>query len=643
MKRSLSSFDITAAVADLQAVVGGFLDKVYHPTPDKLVLGVRVPGEGKAFIHFVAGQWLYISNESGEMPQEPSSFARMLRKNISNSRIVSVAQQGFDRIAVIGFEKGDRYDLILELFGKGNAVLVKEGVIVQPLTSHTWKHRDVRARKPFSFPPPIPDPMAISLEDLTAIFRGSDSDTVRTVATKLNIGGRYSEEVCERAGLDRSRPAKDLGTEELSRLMETIRGLIDEVRASRQGLVVTKNGEILDVVPSKLMVYKDHPSEEFPSFSEAVESYVMRSPEPLRGAPDKSGDEELDRLRRTLAQQEEAAIGFQRESLEAQRTGDSLFANYSDVAHVLMTAKDLLSQSKDLNEMTGFVSFDKKRKLLVVNVPSGTYELDVNGTVESNAQRYYESGKKMKAKLEGLLPALEGTRAAMAAHDKTRAAERVKKKAGAKPTKRFWFERYRWFVSSEGAMVLGGKDARTNDMLVKKHLEPGDRYAHADIHGAPSVVVKMKEGIGELTLVEACQFAVATSKAWNAKIGSSVGYWVLPEQVSKTPQSGEYLARGAFVIRGKRNYSPKAEIRLAIGEVELEGERKIMCGPESAVRARGSRLVVIRPGELDKNLFAGLLAAEFGVPIEEVQSVLPPGDVDLVEQVGMDLDITSRS
>jgi predicted ribosome quality control (RQC) complex YloA/Tae2 family protein len=641
MKSSLSSFDVTAIVADLQAVVGGFVDKVYHPARDHLVLGVRTPGEGKSFIHFVAGRWLYASRETGEMPQEPSAFARMLRKNISNSKIAAVAQQGFDRIAVISFDKGGRYDLILELFGKGNAVLVKDGVIVQPLTSHTWKHRDVRARKPFSFPPPIPDPKMLSSDDLAVIFKDSDSDIVRTIATRLNVGGRYSEEICERAGLDRGRMAKDITPEELPALIVTIGRLIDEACASKRGLVISEGDELVDVVTLELMVYRDFTAEAFPSFSEAVESYVKRAPKPVESSPARSGDGELERLKRTLAQQEKAVLDLQRESIEAHKTGDALFANYADVSHILLTAKDLLSQSKNLSEMQGFVSFDKRRAVLAVNVPSGTYELDINGTVESNAQRYYESSKKMKAKLEGVLPALEGTRAAIANYDAARAEEEGRRSVAAKATKRFWFERYRWFISSEGAIVLGGKDARTNDMLVKKHLEPGDRYAHADIHGAPSVVVKMRDGVGEQTLVEACQFAVATSKAWNAKIGSSVGYWVLPEQVSKTPQSGEYLARGAFVIRGKRNYSDKAEIRLAVGEVEYENERKIMCGPESAVRARSERLVVIRPGRIDKNTFAKRLAAEFGVPIEEVQSVLPPGDVEVVDQSGMDLKTSS--
>jgi hypothetical protein len=179
-------------------------------------------------------------------------------------------------------------------------------------------------------------------------------------------------------------------------------------------------------------------------------------------------------------------------------------------------------------------------------------------------------------------------------------------------------------------------------MLVKKHLDAGDRYAHADMHGAPSIVVKMREGVGEASLREACEFAVATSKAWNAKIGSAAGYWVLPEQVSKTPQSGEYLAKGAFVIRGKRNYSDKIEIKLGIGEVEHDGERKVMGGPESAIKSLSKRYAILRPGEIDKDRLAKMLSDEFEVPIEEVQAVMPPGDVEIIELVGLDLSGLTR-
>ena len=95
------------------------------------------------------------------------------------------------------------------------------------------------------------------------------------------------------------------------------------------------------------------------------------------------------------------------------------------------------------------------------------------------------------------------------------------KSTAAKPTKRFWFESYRWFRTSEGFLVLGGRDAATNEKLVKKQLEDEDRYIHADIHGAPSIVIKAEgKPITDRAIEEACAFAVGTRR-WPARTNSS--------------------------------------------------------------------------------------------------------------------------
>jgi hypothetical protein len=74
---------------------------------------------------------------------------------------------------------------------------------------------------------------------------------------------------------------------------------------------------------------------------------------------------------------------------------------------------------------------------------------------------------------------------------------------------------------------------------------------------------------------------------------------------------------------------------MGIGEIEFEGHRKIMCAPESAIKAHSKRLAVIRPGERDRNAFSKQLAEILNVPIEEIQSIMPPGDVKVVEQAGL--------
>ncbi|UCE81430.1 MAG: NFACT family protein [Methanobacteriota archaeon] len=640
MKRALSSFDVRALVRELQKYVGWRVDKIYQPDGRHLVVSVKASGEGKEFLHFVLGEWLYASETAIDMPQRPSDFAMMLRKRIANSRIVMIEQKGFDRIVVITLEKDERYQLVFEIFGKGNVILVKEGLIVQPLISRKWRHREVKAKREFKFPPPVFDPSSMSADDLLEILRTSDSDIVRTLATKLNLGGRYGEETCERAQVECDKPAAEISLEEARSLLEGVKTIIGDILNELVGYIVERDGEPVDAVPLRMAIYDGYQHEKFETFSECIGQYITRIPKP-QGRDDTDGFQaDLDRLKRKLAQQEDAALRLRREGAEARAVGDSIFASYGDFVDTLQRANDLLARSDSLENIPGFISFDRKSAILRVVIGDGTYDLDVNGTVETNAQRYYERSKKLKTKLEGVLPALEETRTAIAEWSrKRRGAEKGRSTSLTESAKRFWFERYRWFISSEGAIVLGGKDAKTNDTLVKKHLQLGDRYVHADIHGAPSVVVKMKEGVGEQTLMEACEFAIATSKAWTAEMGSGVGYWVMPEQVSKTPQSGEFLARGAFVIRGKRNYSNKTEIRLGVGVTEFEGEKKMMCGPVDAVKARCTSYVLIRPGAIDKNEFAKAVAKAFRVSIEDVQRILPPGNVDIEKTVGTELEL----
>ena len=630
----MSSFDISAILREMQALVGGRIEKVYHPSLDQLVLSAKSPGEKKVFVHFIVGRWLFISDKGIESPGPPSDFAMMLRKRVTGARILAVKQQGFDRIVAIELEKEGHFDLILELFGDGNVILVQDGTIVQPLTSHTWKHRDVRARKPFLFPPPVPDPMQMSREDLLSLVLASDTDIVRTLATKLNVGGRYSEEVCARVGIDKGKKAREMDLAGAESVLDAIRGFRGEIEDSRKGYVYLRFGSPEDVTPAKLVTYKDLTVEEHGTYSEAIESYIPRIPRPVKEKP-KESVLETERLKRKLSQQEAAVIKLQEDVRRMQEFGDFVFANYADAAKAVVAAKEARVSGADMNRVPGFISYAPKEALLKVRIKDKEVIMDVEGSVESSAQRYYEESKRARRKLDGVLIALMEARKALEGQAKERGPEtHVRKRV---PTKKFWFERFRWFISSDGIVVLGGKDARSNDLLVKKHLDAGDRYAHADVHGAPSVVVKMRDGATEKTLQEASEYAVATSKAWTSKIGSAAGYWVLPEQVSKTPESGEYLAKGAFVIRGKRNYTGKLEVQLGVGEVEHEGHRKIMCAPVSAIRKHSRKYVIIRPGDVEKNGFAMKLAEAFDVPIEEIQSILPPGDIAVVEQVGLSI------
>jgi hypothetical protein len=137
-------------------------------------------------------------------------------------------------------------------------------------------------------------------------------------------------------------------------------------------------------------------------------------------------------------------------------------------------------------------------------------------------------------------------------------------------------------------------------------------------------------------MTEVCTFALAHSKAWMAGASEGTAYWVLPDQVSKMAQAGEFVPRGAFVIRGKRNYLYHLPLELAVGEVVYEGARKIMCGPLSAVQAHSSRYVVIEPGKKVRTKASATLAKMYEVPEEEIARILPPGEVEITSTEGIE-------
>ena len=202
--------------------------------------------------------------------------------------------------------------------------------------------------------------------------------------------------------------------------------------------------------------------------------------------------------------------------------------------------------------------------------------VDANLDIPENAAKYYDKGKKAKKKINGVKIAIKRTKQDLERMRNKRDLALEKVQVPQKRVRRElkWFEKLRWFLSSDGLLVVGGRDAGTNELVVKRYLDNQDIYLHSDIHGAPSVVIKKgEEDIPESTIQEAGFLAASFSSAWSKGYGSQDVYWVHPDQVSKTPQSGEFVARGAFIIRGSRNYLRGIPLKIAVGIVDYEGER----------------------------------------------------------------------
>lgn len=622
MKKDLGSFDLWVLAVEFQDLVGAYIDNLYQPEKGEFMLKLTSKKLGKRFLRVKVGKWIWLEKECDVRAQ--GQFSNTLKKHISNGRIKSVEQLGFERILKLIIQKRDEFELIIELIPPGNIVLAKGGVILRAFSERKWKDRTIKANQTYKPPSPRLNVPKLKKNEFLSAIKSSKKDLVRTLALDLNLGGLYAEEVCLRAGIDKKKKVSELKSKELENIYKGFKELITDLKRNVSPAVVFKNGKLFDVVPMLLRIYEGLEAKEFKSLNEALRFHmgeISKEKEPV--------DIEKERIMRIVKGQKEAARKWVSVIEKSQQVADLIYQHYEEVENILKQLRtDKTYSSKNL------ISFDPGKNTGVLRFDGEEIKIDINKTIHKNAQLYYEKVKKSKKKLEAVKLALKKSEKELA-----KASRRIKhkkiEKALPKPRmKKFWFERFRWFISSEDFLVIGGKDTKSNENIFRKHLKPGDRYVHAEISGAPSVVVKEGSKASEVTLIEACQFSLAHSKAWSSKIASGTAYWVKPEQVSKTPESGEYLPKGSFVIRGKRNYFHHLGLVLAVGEVEHKDEKLLMCSPPSVAEKVSKKYVTFRPGEKKKNAFAKELSKDFKVSVDDVLPILPPGDVEVVERIG---------
>lgn len=193
---------------------------------------------------------------------------------------------------------------------------------------------------------------------------------------------------------------------------------------------------------------------------------------------------------------------------------------------------------------------------------------------------------------------------------RTKPAEAIEELVKRKVESKEWYEKFRWFISSDGFLIVAGKDAVSNEVLVKKYAGADDVVFHADITGASFVVVKTEgKQPSEQALREASEFAAAFSRAWREGFGSADVYWVKPNQLSKSGPSGEHVPHGAFAVNGKRNWMRNVPLRLAVGVIE-NGEVGFVGGPVEAVKAKAKTYVLLETGDFaGKELLKQVLRA----------------------------------
>ena len=655
MQKQLSSFDIYVIVNELKSLKDGYIEKIYQLSRDEILIKVKNTNKKEKDQIFIRnGELICLPEKDFQTPEKPSSFAMALRKYLMNGILIDIVQHEFDRIIkiIIGKKEGN-YTLFCEFFSKGNIILVNpDGNIIVPLVRETWAYRKVKGREQYVLPPSQLNPFNLSFDEFKKRFKESTSDIVRTLAVSINLSGGIAEEICIRSNIDKKTLVENVNDKNLSNIFKNIQNFLEMYRDKNfQPILVKKDDTIIDILPFKFEKYNDASFEKIDNFCKGLSFFITKKE--VKSEKDTHFDKLLGKLERQLLQQREATVSIQKQIDEKKREGDLIYLHYQEIEALLSEIKELFvlkekdEKIKEINNKNIVKIFDPEEKLLIIKLfdTSGKiFEVKISFriSVSENAEKAYDDNKKLKSKLAGAEKSINNTLEEIEKIQKRqKIIQKESEKAPVKIKKIFWFENYRWFISSNDNLVIGGRDAKTNDKIVKKYLTEGDRYAHADIQGAPSIIIKNKNisdkeiQITDNTLEEACIYAASFSKAWK-QFAESSAYWVLPEQVSKTPQSGEFVPHGAFIIRGKRNYY-RCKLELAVGEIELEKIKKIMCGPVSAIKKWSKKYVVLVPGDITKIEIAKKLSRLFDVNVDEIDRVMPAGGSKIIDNFGVKL------
>jgi len=608
LKTVMTSVDVAALLPELDSLIGAKLEKAYQLTPVELRLKLSTI-TGKSDLIIEAGKRFHLTSAPAAAPALPPSFPMLLRKELKGGRISAIEQYDFDRVIEIHVERGgdERY-LICELFSKGNVILADESKrIILPLRAMRSASRQVIRGQQYEYPPSQLSPVDLSYNAFDAVVTSISRDVVRTLATRFNMGGVYAEEVCLRASVDKQ--SVQLTPEEAERLFASMKEIFEPLRSNTLSPHIVYGGKSapIGVLPFELVQFNECEKRFFPTFNAALDEYYGLKIEESTPAP-----ATYTRLQKIIDRQKAAIQQFKNQEHEYKAKGDLLFEKYQEIDRIIKTVREArrLKTWAEVDSALSSFSFFKGG-----NQSTGTITIDVGGVlvdivvdedVPQNAQNYYQKAKVMKAKAEGAERALALSLKKKNEEQRLELKQQGPEKRRTKKKRPRWYERYRWFFSTEGFLVIGGRDADTNEEIVKKYLEPRDVFLHADVHGAPAVIVKsLGKEISEATLSEAAQFAVSYSSIWKQGLGYGRCYWVYPKQVSKTPESGEHLPKGAFIIRGERNYL-ESEALIAIGV----HDEKIVGGPVSAIANVAHRFVVIEPGKYNLSDVAKMISRE---------------------------------
>jgi len=325
--QKMGNLDFFFLQRELARLEGAFFSKAYELEPGLLRLRFNHKTRGNVDLIVELGKRIHETRFLQETPEKPSHFAGELRRLLNNGRLLSVRQLNLDRILAFELQKAEKFFLVFEMLGAGNALLCDSKMrIIAPYARAEYSIRSIKRNVSYQPPPQEKKP---ALEAKASDFNELKGKIVAVLSKNFNLSPFYFEEACCRAGVALEEDASRLSEKQKTALATALRSLFE----NPSFCVYFEEDKPVAFSPIALKKFDSFETQLFPSFSEALDFYFANAPVEAKENPAKK------KLEFTLSQQEKAVGVLLAQAEEETQAGDWIYANSALVDELLSLVK----------------------------------------------------------------------------------------------------------------------------------------------------------------------------------------------------------------------------------------------------------------------------------------------------------------
>ena len=609
-----------------------YVSNIYGITKDSILFKLHHTEKSDLFMMIsTSGVWL-TTVKIDQM--EPNRLLKRLRSDLLRLKLKKIKQIGSERIAYFTFEGfGKEFVLVGEFFGDGNILLCNKDMKILALQhSIEVRHRKLAVGLEYLQPPVNGlDIFNITESDFDELNK-TEITSAKWFGRTLGLPKKYVEGIFYDADINPKKIGNQLIPEEIKTIFQTTKKVISDVISGKHNPIIVKN-EKIEVLPIKLGNLKGEIIN-VNGFIEGLDTVFTENILEKGKAIQSSGsDKKIKQLETQISEQEKAIETVKERSKKITEVANSIFE---------MVSKGILSiedtSAKEILEIND-AKLIKEKGISLITVQDEKIKINTNSPLQSIASILFNEAKKQSRAINSILEIKNKTEQKLnKLKNQTESEKNIVLVSEIR--KKNWYERYRWFFTTDGFLTIGGRDAASNSAVVRKHLGKNDKIFHGDIFGSPFFILKDAQNAPDTSMNEIASATVCFSRAWREGMYGVSAFWVYPDQVKKSAPSGEFLPKGSFTIEGQRNFIKSETLKLAIGIIPIDEDYVLTCGPPEPIIKNSICYAIIEPHGSEMVEAAKRIRIEFlkleeeitkKISIDEFVRALPAGKSQIKE------------